>query len=109
MAKRVITTVELTDDLDGGKADQTLTFAIQGILYEMDLSKKNAAAFEKVLAPYVAAARKVKAPGTPRRRSSTGGRPDLSAVREWARGNGHSVSERGRIAATIMDAYEAAH
>jgi hypothetical protein len=111
MARKVETIVTMTDDLDGSKADRTLLFGVDGTSYEIDLSKKNATAFEKALAPYVAAGRKVKA--TRGRRgataTSTGRRPDLGQVREWARANGHQVSDRGRIPATVLDAYDAAH
>jgi hypothetical protein len=115
MARKVETTVTLTDDLDGSKADRTVSFSWGGTSYEIDLSKKNAAALEKSLAPYVGAAR--RAPRKTRGRSAVasvskrpaGSRSDLSDVREWAKANGYDVSERGRIARTVQDAYDAAH
>jgi len=115
MAKKVETIVTLTDDLDCSKADRTVGFGYDGVTYEIDLSKKNASALEKALAPYVAAARKV-VPTRGRRgsRARTGGRAaggaraDLSAVRAWARSNGYEVSDRGRIPAAVTDAYHAA-
>jgi methionine aminopeptidase len=112
MVKKIETIVTLTDDLDGGKADRTVMFAVNGTNYEIDLSKKNAAALDRALKPYVEAGRKVRRSG---RRASAGaaaGRNshrDLAAVREWARANGHEVSGRGRISASIVDEYEAAH
>ena len=112
MAKRVVTTVELTDDLDGGKADRTLHFAFDGTNYEIDLSKKNATALEKVLKPYVESARKVRQParrGRPAAAARRGGRTDLGQIREWARTNGHEISDRGRIPAAVVDAYNAAN
>lgn len=54
------------------------------------------------------------APGSPRGRSgratgSTGsGRSDLGAIRAWAQANGYQLGDRGRIAATIVAAYDAA-
>ena len=60
MAKKTITTVELTDDLNGGKADQTIAFGFDGVSYEIDLSRKNARDFERAVRPYVGAARKVR-------------------------------------------------
>ena len=72
MARKVETIVTLTDDLDGGKADRTVSFSYAGAAYEIDLSKKNAGALEKVLAPYIGAAR--RAP-----RSSRGGRASAGA------------------------------
>ena len=56
MAQKI--TVELEADLDGGPADETLRFGVDGSEYEIDLSKKNAAAFRKELAPFVEHARK---------------------------------------------------
>ena len=49
---------KLIDDLDGGDAAETVTFGLDGATYEIDLSKKNAAAFRKSLARYVGAARR---------------------------------------------------
>src|SRR4051812_28056194 len=114
MTRKVVTLVELTDDLDGSKADRTITFGVDGATYEIDLSKKNAAAFERSLKPYVDAARKVRtARGRSSRRSSGGDsaerRGDLAAIREWARASGHRVSDRGRIPTSVLDAYDAAH
>jgi hypothetical protein len=112
MVKKVETVVTLTDDLDGSKADRSVSFAVNGVNYEIDLSKKNANAFEKLLAPYVAGARRI-----PNRRrgsragagSRAAGRSDVSSVRDWARENGYEVSDRGRIPAALALAYEAAH
>jgi hypothetical protein len=112
MATETIT--RLIDDLDGSEAQRTVTFAWDGRTYEVDLSKKNAAAFEKTLKPYLAVARSVRPATT---RSSSRGRPggtgprrrrDLQAIRDWARANGHEVSDRGRVSASIVEAYEAA-
>ena len=49
MAQRV--TVELEDDLDGGPADETLRFGLDGSEYEIDLSKRNASTFRRQMAP----------------------------------------------------------
>jgi hypothetical protein len=108
MAKRTITTIELTDDVDGGKAERTIAFGFDGANYEIDLSKKNATAFEKVLRPYVDAARKVGRSNTRRGRRASAPVRDLSEVREWARANGHAVSDRGRVPAAVLEAYDAA-
>ena len=40
VAKRTV--VVLEDDLDGGPADETVTFALDGVSYEIDLSSSNA-------------------------------------------------------------------
>jgi hypothetical protein len=109
MAQRV--EVVLIDDIDGGNADETVTFAVDGVTYEIDLSDENARKLRDDLATWTGHARRAgTAKSAPRRRSSGGGkRSDLGAVREWARANGHNVSDRGRISAEIQAAYDKAH
>jgi nucleoid-associated protein Lsr2 len=105
------TLTRLVDDLDGGVAERTVAFSWDKTSYEIDLSRRNIAAFEKALKPYLGAARAVRQSSGGRRRRGThvvgGKRADLQAIREWARANGHEVSERGRIAATVVAAYDA--
>jgi Lsr2 len=105
------TTTRLIDDLDGGPAERTIPFSLDGVQYEIDLGKKNSAALEKALRPYLDAARRVRAASAGSRRNRSGnvrsGNGDLRAIREWARSNGYEISDRGRIAAPIMDAYKA--
>jgi hypothetical protein len=116
MARKV--QVILSDDLDENlSADETVSFSLDGTSYEIDLADKNAKEMRDVFSRYVSAARKVgrgsrtSGAGGGRGRS-TGGRMDreqAGAIRDWARKNGHSVSDRGRIPASVVDAYEAAH
>ena len=118
MARKV--QVILSDDLDENlSADETVSFSLDGTSYEIDLADKNAKEMRDVFSRYVSAARKVGrgsrtsggGSGSGRGRS-TGGRMDreqAGAIRDWARKNGHSVSDRGRIPASVVDAYEAAH
>jgi Lsr2 len=114
MAIKTKTITEMTDDLDGSTAAGTVSFGWQGTTYELELSKKNAAALEKLLAPYVAASRKVgrAAPVARTRRvkstNGAGSKEQLQAIREWARSSGYEVAERGRISAAIQDAFHAA-
>ena len=106
MAQRV--TVALEDDLDGGRADETLRFAFGGADYEIDLSKKNAAAFRKQLAPFVEHARRAGR-AQPRRPSRTAASRQRSGdIRAWAKDHGIAVSERGRIPASVVEQYRAA-
>lgn len=112
MAKRTIHM--LVDDIDGGEAEETVTFAIDGTQYEIDLSKKNAAKMRDVLAPFVAAGTKVARLGgtarvaPPRPRGSAAvDRDQNRAIREWAQGKGIAVSDRGRIKQEIVDRYHA--
>jgi nucleoid-associated protein Lsr2 len=103
MAQKMV--VEVLDDIDGSPADRTVTFGLDGKDYEIDLSDKNADQLAKALEPFVAGARKVSAG----RRSPAAVKHDQSAVREWARSQGMQVSDRGRIPASISEAYSSAH
>ncbi|MFD3399857.1 Lsr2 family protein [Kribbella sp. NPDC058693] len=110
MAQR--TQVFLTDDLEGvdipaGKGE-TLTFALDGQTYEIDLTNKNAGALRKVLSPYVGAGRRVKTSRGARVRHTRVG-PDATTLREWARANGYEVNDRGRVPNEIREAFEAAN
>ena len=108
MAQKV--NIILVDDIDGSEATQTVSFALDGTSYEIDLNDSNAAALRESLAGYVGHARKVT--GGSRRttsRKSAGGSGNTKDVREWARANGYDVSERGRVPADVQQAYDAAH
>ncbi|MBB3083401.1 histone-like nucleoid-structuring protein Lsr2 [Geodermatophilus sabuli] len=116
MARKV--QVILSDDLDENvPADETVSFSLDGTSYEIDLSEKNAEEMREAFSRYVQAARKVgrgsgRASGGGRSRATGGGRMDreqAGAIRDWARKNGHAVSDRGRIPASVVEAYEAAH
>ena len=109
MAQKV--EVHLEDDLDGGPADHTLTFALDGKDYEIDLSDANAEKLREALRPYMAAARKTTRGRGPRgtRPRASSSYPDTARIRAWAKENGHPVSDRGRIHQSIKDAYYAAH
>ena len=104
------TTVTLTDDLDGTKAAETVRFGLDGRSYEIDLSKRDAAALRKALADFTAAGRKVRGarPAAKPVSQSAPVRVDAKAVREWATANGITVSSRGRIPADVVEQYEAA-
>lgn len=104
MAKKI--TVALEDDLDGGPADQTVRFGVGGTDYEIDLNKKNAKAFRKQLAPFVEHARRAGRGQHRPRTSST--RQRSSDIRAWAKEQGITVSDRGRIPASVVARYEAA-
>src|SRR4051794_6333983 len=107
MAQRTI--VHLVDDVTGGDADETVAFALDGQPYEIDLSAENAARLRDSLAEFVASARKPGGAARPNRRGSARRANDTGDVRSWARENGFSISERGRIPSSVLDAYHAAH
>ena len=112
MAKRVIH--ELIDDINGQAADESLTFALDGVQYEIDLTAKNAAKLRDALAPFVGAATKVGrgpiATGRGRERGRSTARADRElnqAIRDWAKSKKIDVSDRGRIKQEIVDRYHA--
>ncbi|GAB3490683.1 histone-like nucleoid-structuring protein Lsr2 [Nocardiopsis coralliicola] len=110
MAQKV--QVLLVDDLDGGEADETVSFGVDGTTYEIDLSTDNASQLRDVLDRYVKAARKApaKSGGRGRRQQqrSAPSRERSAEIRAWAKAQGKQVNERGRIPAAIVAEYEAA-
>lgn len=110
MAKN--TTVTITDDLDGSTNAKEVSFSLNGRTWVIDLSAKNRAALEKALKPYIAKATEQgrrSRPGKAARMSSRAkSRTELAAVRAWAKSNGHQVSDRGRISADVLNAYDSA-
>jgi len=123
------TTVQYLDDLNGEQAAETITFSIDRVSYAIDLSAENATALREDLATWVEHARRTGGRRTTTTRASrrapenntrgaasaaseappgTGGERNAT-VRHWARSNGHEVSARGRIPATVLAAFNAAH
>lgn len=117
MASKTITT--LIDDIDGGAADETLAFALDGTTYEIDLCAANAADLRDALAPWLAKARRLNTPsaatgGPLRARKARGGtgrppRADTAALRAWGRAHGWpDLGTRGRGPAEVHAAHRAA-
>jgi len=104
------TVVNLVDDIDGGSADETIAFSLQGQSYEIDLSQANARKMLKAMETYTSHARKSGRGrvGARRATSSGAGREQLAAMRQWARENGYAVSDRGRVSLEIQNAYHSA-
>lgn len=106
MASRV--RVILEDDLDGRPADETVTFALDGVRYEIDLASDHANQLRDDLAPWVSSARrtggrKIASPARSARRA------DLDDIRRWGRAQGWQISDRGRVPQNIVEAYDQAH
>jgi len=111
VAQRTI--LELVDDLDGGKADETVTFALDGVEFEIDLSAENAAKLRDAFAEFLGHARrtggrKQRGAATPKAAGGNG-KPDTQAVREWARSQGETVAERGRVPQALVMRFQEAH
>lgn len=107
------TVVTLIDDLDGKEIrgdGGTVAFTFDGVSYQIDLAEKNLAKFRKALNPYIAAVTKVQGQSNPSRRPRrNAASTDPQQIRAWARSHGHEVSARGRVPASVVTAYEAAH
>lgn len=101
--------VLLVDDLDGGRAEQTVSFSLDGCGYEIDLSNANAARLREALAPFVSAARLAPArPSEAQAAAPAQCRQRTAEIRAWARARGERVNGRGRIPRAVVDAYHAA-
>lgn len=113
MAQKVV--VQLVDDLDGSSIEpgtgSTVSFAIDGTSYEIDLSDENAGKLRDALAPYLKAGRRVGGRRSSGRTSSgsSSAASETAAIREWANAQGLKVSQRGRVGAEVVEAYRAAH
>lgn len=112
MAKQIIH--KLVDDLDGGDADETVKFALDGVQYEIDLSNKNAEKLRELFAPYVAHGSKVGRGGVVvggraarGRGGATADRAQNKAIRDLAKREGREISDRGRIPQEIVDEFHA--
>jgi hypothetical protein len=110
MAQKV--QVMLLCDLDDGNVDaeETLQFSLGNAAYEVDVCAKHAQQIRDGLQPFVAQARKTGAVSSARRRQRTAGtRQETAGIRSWAKDQGIQVNERGRIPASVVKEYEAAH
>jgi hypothetical protein len=106
MATKVV--VALEDDLDGGPADETVRFAVGGAEYEIDLSTKNATALRAGVRPFVDHARKTARGARRRAVRPSSARERSGDIRAWAKAEGITISDRGRIPASVVAQYEAA-
>lgn len=118
MAQKV--DVILIDDLDGSPAEESVSFGLDGVNYEIDLSAKNAQKLRNAFESYVESSRRVggrAARGRGRAASRSGGsagrgtkaasgKADTAAIRAWAKEQGYEVSDRGRIPGDVVEAYQ---
>lgn len=114
MARQVIT--KLIDDLGGGEADETVSFAFDGIAYTIDLNSRNAAKFRDLMSPYQQAGSRAGRVGQSAQLRPYGrqtqaatqrsDRDQNKVIRDWAAANGYELSDRGRIPQSIVEAFE---
>jgi len=107
MAQKIQTL--LIDDLDGGEAAGTVRFGLDGTEYEIDLSTAHGEELRTALEPYIRHARRTSGTAKRAARSSRGsGAVDTAKVREWAKGQGIEIKERGRVPANVVEKYKTA-
>ena len=102
------------DDIDGGAAEGTVRFALDGTEYEIDLNAKHSEELRSAIGKYVTHARKVG--GGARRAGRAAGRTSRGAgsalntteIRTWAREQGYDIKDRGRVPADLVAKYQAA-
>jgi hypothetical protein len=114
MARRIVH--QLVDDIDGSVLEvgegETVHFSLNGASYEIDLNTEHAEELRKAFEPYISAGRRAGSSGAVRSaapRKRAGRNPEVAAIRAWANDNGYTLSERGRIPAPVVEAYNAAH
>ena len=108
------TLVQLSDDIDGSTDNvSTVTFAYEGVQYEVDLNESNRKQLDEALSRFIGAGRKVGGGSRTRRNAATPKQvdtaPDPKAVRAWAEANGITVSPRGRIPSETIEKFLAAN
>jgi hypothetical protein len=106
MASKTVITLE--DDLEGGPAEETVRFALGTAAYEIDLNARNADWFRSMMAPFVGHARRPGRGQRARPERPVSVRQHSAQIRAWAREHGIGISERGRIAASVIEQYESA-
>lgn len=108
MAQKTI--LELVDDLDGGQAEESVAFGLDGVEFVIDLSAANAARLRDTLAEFVGHARRTGGRKSRGAAAANGvAKPDTQAVREWARSQGETVAERGRVPQALVMRFQEAH
>ena len=100
------------------EGSETVAFGLDGSSYEIDVCEQHAGELRDAFAPYVGAARRAgraavatgsRRGGRGAARGGAGDKQRVQDIREWARANGHKVSDRGRLSAAVIEAYDAAH
>lgn len=110
MARKEKTLVVFTDDIDGKEYPQeeieTITFALDGKSYEIDLNVEHAKELRGTLSLYISHGRTAARRG-PVRASKLD--VDPKTIRIWAQSENVEVPSRGRIPRTVVEQFNAAH
>ena len=107
MAKK--THIELVDDIDGSKADETIAFSIDGAHYEIDLSAENAEKIRAEIGEWAEKGTRVARKKARRASAPSSSSEKNARIRQWAKDRGMDVADRGALPKTIIDEYEATH
>lgn len=99
MARETI--INLIDDFDGGKADETIKYSFDGANYEVDFTHENADAFREYMEKYLKVSRRIGVANNSAKVNS-----ETAKIRDWAREQGIDVPARGRLSAEVMKAWE---
>lgn len=99
----------LIDDVDGSRAAETVSFSLDGVSYDIDLSEENAKKLREEFGQWIKHSQKLsrRRPAI-RRVAGVKAGIDAGAIRAWARSTGREVSDRGRIPMDIRQAYQEA-
>ena len=109
------TQVVLVDDIDGTEAEETVTFALDGVTYEIDLTSAHASELRDALATWIGHARKTTTRSSSGNSARSGARrggadrAQLAKIREWAKENGYQISDRGRIPGNVLQAFDSSN
>ena len=84
-------------------------FSIDGRDYEIDLCLSHSDRFDEAVSSYASHARRASARPMRAKRRTAAHRRHSAQVRAWAKANGLTVSERGRIPTEVVSRYESTH
>jgi nucleoid-associated protein Lsr2 len=116
--------IVLEDDLGDGTADETVRFGLDGMNYEIDLNADNAEKLRKVVRQFIPHSRKLgrftwnpqRSQGTARPASgptvsqhsiARSHRDQNKAIREWAKGMGYQIGDKGVIPEKYREEFHA--
>jgi hypothetical protein len=98
----------LIDDLDGGEAADTVRFSLDGTEHEIDLSASAQRRAAQGTGPVPRYSRRVRGSASSAARGRRGAAVDTAKAREWAKGHGIEVKDRGGVPADVVKRYKAA-
>ncbi|MEU2361818.1 Lsr2 family protein [Streptomyces noursei] len=111
MAQKFVTIY--TDDLTGEESQDasTHTIAIDGVAYEIDLGPDSYDKLLEAVGPFLKAGRRAgRIKGVAgARRTTPNSAGDTAKIRAWAKENGIDVNDRGRVPASVREAYAKAN